>query len=426
MNVVMLNEADGGGGAAKAAFRLNHGMRELGVDSRLLVKTRTCDAPEVVRTASPAGKLVQALRVHLDMLPVRRYPNKPLLNFSPAWLPDGVAAQVESMEPALIHLHWLTAGFLRLETLSKLNRMNRPLLWTLHDSWAFTGGCHVPFACTRYRQECGACPVLGSNVDRDLSRRVWERKRKAWKNLDLTVVAPSRWLADCARSSSLFRDVRVEVIPNGLDLKVFKPLDKRQARALLSLPQDKKLVLCGGAGINLQANKGFGLLMAALRLLAATRWGEQAELVVFGLSGPGDEQASGFKENYLGWLEDEASLVAAYSAADLFVVPSLLENFPNTVLEAMACKTPCIAFDQGGMAQLIEHRRNGYLARSYEENDLQEGIRLVLEDDALRSGMARNARHKVEENFAIDKVCENYLALYQELLGGLGMETTTK
>jgi glycosyltransferase involved in cell wall biosynthesis len=422
MNISMLNEADGGGGAAKAAFRLNCGMRERGIDSRLLVKTRTSDAPGVVATATPVGKMMQSLRVHLDMLPVRCYPNKPLLNFSPAWLPDRMTRQVDAMEPDLIHLHWLTAGFLRLETLNELSKLNKPLLWTLHDSWAFTGGCHVPFECTRYQEKCGACPVLGSSTERDLSRRVWERKRKAWKNLALTIVTPSRWLADCARSSSLFRDVRVETIPNGLDLKVFKPVDKRRARELLCLPQDKKLVLFGGAGINLQANKGFCLLMSALQPLAATEWQKQTELVVFGLSGPDKEQTSGFKENYLGWLQDEDSLVAAYSAADLFVAPSLLENFPNTVLEAMACGTPCVAFNQGGMAELVDHKRSGYLARAYEVDDLMRGIRQLLEDDELRSEMARNARQKVEENFAMDMVCKTYITLYRELTGSSGLE----
>lgn len=423
MNVLMLNEADGGGGAAKAAFRLNHGMRELGIDARLLVKTKKTDDPGVVSTATPTGKMLQGLRVHLDMLPVRCYPNQPLLNFSPAWLPDGLTGQVAAINPDLVHLHWLTAGFIRLETLKKLGDLNKPLLWTLHDSWVFTGGCHVPFACTRYQQKCGACPVLGSSADRDLSRRIWERKKKAWDGLNLTVITPSRWLADCAKSSSLFQDVRVEVIPNGLDLKTFRPIDKRLAREALSLPQDKNLVLFGGAGINLQANKGFNLLISALQPLAATLWGKQAELVVFGLSGPDGERLSGFKENYLGWLHDESSLVAAYSAADLFVIPSIMENFPNTALEAMACGTPCVAFNQGGMAQLVDHMRSGYLARPYEVNDLMRGIRLLLEDDELRSEMARNARQKVEENFAMDTVCKTYIALYRELTGLPGMET---
>lgn len=424
MNIVMLNEADGGGGAAKAAFRLHCGLQKLGVDPRLLVQNGTSGAPGVVSTAAPAGKIFQALRVHLDMLPVRCTPNRPLLNFSPAWLPDRVTGQVAAMEPDLIHLHWLAAGFLRLETLRKLNRLNKPLLWTLHDSWAFTGGCHVPFECTRYRQKCGACPVLGSSTDRDLSRKVWERKRKAWEDLSLTVVAPSRWLAGCARSSSLFRDVRVEVLPNGLDVEQFKPMDKFRARELLSLPQDKKLILCGGAGMNLQANKGFNLLMSALRPLAATDWGEKAELVVFGLSGPDEEQGSGFKENYLGWLQDEASLVAAYSAADLFVVPSLLENLPNTALEAMACGTPCVAFDQGGMADLIDPGQTGYLARPYDIEDLMGGIRLILENDGLRSAMAQASRQKVEKSFALDIVSKRYVALYQELIGEIGGEAS--
>lgn len=415
MNVLMLNEADGGGGAAKAAFRLNHGMRELGINARLLVKTRTNNVPGVERTVSP----VRALRVHLDMLPVRCYPNKPLLNFSPAWLPDRVAGQVAAMEPDLVHLHWLTAGFLRLET---LNKINKPLLWTLHDSWAFTGGCHVPFECTKYRQKCGACPVLGSSVGKDLSRSIWERKHKAWNDLNLTVVTPSRWLANCARSSSLFQNVRVEVIPNGLDLELFKPIDKRLAREALSLPQDKKLILFGGAGIGLQANKGFRLLISALQPISTTSWGEHAELVVFGVSGPDGEQASGLEENYLGWLKDEDSLATAYSAADLFVVPSMMENFPNTALEAMACGTPCVAFEQGGMTDLIEHERSGYLARPYETEDLMRGIRLLLEDDKLRAEMARNARQKVVDNFAMEKVCKSYITLYQELTECPGME----
>ncbi|ALC15486.1 group 1 glycosyl transferase [Desulfuromonas soudanensis] len=424
MNILMLNEADGGGGAAKAAFRLHCGLQRLGVDTRLLVQKGTSGAPGVLSTAAPAGKIIQALRVHLDMLPVRCTPNRPLLNFSPAWLPDRVTGQVAAIGPDVIHLHWLAAGFLRLETLRKLNRLNRPLLWTLHDSWAFTGGCHVPFECTRYRQRCGACPVLGSSTEGDLSRKVWERKKKAWENLDLTVVAPSRWLADCARSSSLFCDVRVEVIPNGLDTKIFNPMDKARARELLSLPQDKKLILCGGAGMNLQANKGFGLLKSALRSLASTDWGGKAELVVFGLSGPDEERGSGLKENYLGWLQDEASLAAAYSAADLFVIPSLQENLPNTALEAMACGTPCVAFEQGGMADLIDPGQNGYLARPYDIEDLMSGIRLILENDGLRSAMAQASRLKVETTFALDIVCQRYVALYQELIGDIGGEAS--
>jgi glycosyltransferase involved in cell wall biosynthesis len=411
----MLNASDGGGGAAKAAFRLNRGMRELGINSRLLVQSKTADVQGVVCNATPVGKMVQALRPHFDLLPVRFYRNKPLLNFSPAWLPDRVAGQVAAMKPDLIHLHWLTAGFVRLETLKKLNRLNKPLVWTLHDSWAFTGGCHVPFECTEYRQKCGRCPVLGSAVESDLSRWIWKRKRKAWQDLEMTIVTPSRWLADCARASSLFRGRRVEVIPNGLDLQVFKPINKQLARELLGLPQDRKLILFGGAGINLLANKGFHLLRSALQSLAKTASGEEPELVVFGASDSEDGQGSGFKANYLGWLHDEPSLVAAYSAADVFVAPSMLENFPNTVLEAMACGTPCVAFAQGGMPQLVDHERTGYLAQPYEVDDLMAGIRLVLENDELRSEMARNARQKVEENFALDKVCKSYIALYREL-----------
>lgn len=416
MKIAMLNAFDEWGGAARAACRLHAGMRRLGVESQLLVQTKTGQGAGVVCNATPVGQQLRRLRPHFDLLPVRFYRNRPLLNFSPAWWPDRVAGQVADLHPDLVHLHWLTAGFVRLETLSRLHRQRRPLVWTLHDSWAFTGGCHVPADCTRYRQECGACPILGSRSARDLSRWIWQRKQAAWQDLDLTLVAPSRWLADCARSSALFRNLRVEVIPNGLDLEVFKPMDKAQARDLLGLPRDRPLILCGGMGIHLLANKGMHLLKTALERLAAEGWGGRAELAVVGSSGTGEELAPGFKVHYLGWLDDDPSLVAAYAAADLFVSPSLMENFPNTVLEAMACATPCVAFAQGGLPQLIDHGRTGYLAEAYVVEQLAEGMRKLLADDSTRESMARNARQKVEDEFALDRVCSSYLDLYGELL----------
>lgn len=413
MKVLMLNEADGGGGAARAACRLHNGLGSCGVDSSLLVKSRFGNDPEVLKTSTPSSRIMRALRVHLDMLPVRLTPKRPLLNFSPAWLPDQVSRQVDKIDPDLIHLHWLAAGFLRLETLSKLNK---PLVWTLHDSWAFTGGCHVPFDCTRYRQQCGACPVLGSTTENDLSRRVWERKMNAWKNLNLTIVAPSHWLAASASSSSLLHHARVEVIPNGLDLTIFKPVDKRHARKLLGLPQDKKLILAGGAGMQLQMNKGFSLLLAALKPLTSTKEHEQTELVLFGQTAAENRQSTGLKEHSLGWIEDEATLATAYSAADLFVLPSLLENLPNTVMESMACGTPCIAFAQGGMSQLIDHGINGYLASAYATEELTRGMTRLLVDSRLREKMSRQARLKMEQDFALPQVCQRYLSLYRQLL----------
>jgi glycosyltransferase involved in cell wall biosynthesis len=412
MKVLQLNTFDETGGAAKAASRLHQGLKAIGIDSQMLVQFKVGDDKDVIGARTPVGRILRNIRPHLDALPVRLYPNRPVLNFSPALLPDTLLREVEIINPAIIHLHWVTAGFLRLET---LRRFNRPLIWTLHDSWAFTGGCHVPFDCTRYRQQCGACPVLGSSRDHDLSRCVWRRKQKAWREILLTVVVPSRWLADCARESSLFHDRRIEVIPNGLDLKRYKPVDKRTARELLALPLEKKLILFGGMSGTIVRNKGFHLLVPALQDLARRGCHDRPELLVFGSSEPTNPPDLGLKTHYLGLLNDESRLALFYAAADVFVFPSIQETLGYTAMESMACGTPCVAFNQGGVPDLIDHERNGYLARPFEPDDLARGIAWVLEDEGRRQALSLRARRKVEEEFALERVAHRYAELYADV-----------
>jgi len=411
MKVLMLNTFDEAGGAARAALRLQKGVRDLGIDASLLVQFKFGNASHVLCNPNPLRKFARRVKGFLGMLPVRMYSNKPENNFSPALLPDHLTAEVAGINPDLIHLHWLGAGFLQVET---LGRLNKPLIWTLHDSWAFTGGCHVPFDCTRYRRNCGACPVLGSSRERDLSRRTWERKEKAWRGLDLTVVTPSRWLADCARSSSLFRDVRVEVIPNGLDTGTFRPMGKRNARDLLGLPQDGKIILFGGVRGITDPNKGFHLLKPALQVVGK---GSPAGMaLVFSSFETAEVGDIGMPVVSLGPIHDDQKLAAIYSAADVFVAPSLMENLPNTIMEAMACGTPCVAFRQGGVPDLVEHKASGYLAQPYVGEDLAMGIAWVLEDAGRWEELSGQARKRVETEFAIEKVARRYADLYQTTL----------
>ncbi len=413
MKVLHLNTFDSGGGAARAAFRLNRGLQGIGVESRMLVQFKFSDATDVIGPQTSFEKVIHNVRPHMDALPVRLYPNRPVLNFSPALLPDNLTAKVTDFTMDIIHLHWVGGGFLRLET---LKRFNKPLVWTLHDSWAFTGGCHIPFECTRYRQVCGACPILGSKREWDLSRWVFQRKKKAWQGLNLAVVAPSRWLADCAGSSSLFYNVRVEVIPNGLDLNRFKPVDKNLARELFSLPHDKKLILFGAVDATGNKNKGFNLLLSTLRALSKNIQTNRCELIVFGSPEPADMPDFGLKSQYLGRLYDEISLVLLYSAADVIVVPSIQEAFGQTASEAMACGTPVVSFETTGLVDIVDHKRTGYLARPFEPDDLAKGIAWVLEDDRRRHVLSQQARQKVEKEFDLTSVAKRYVDLYNDIL----------
>jgi glycosyltransferase involved in cell wall biosynthesis len=302
---------------------------------------------------------------------------------------------------------------MRLET---LGRFKVPIVWTLHDSWPFTGGCFLPGDCTRYQEACGKCPILNSSREDDLSRRVWQRKKKAWHDLDLTLIAPSRWMADRTRASSLFENNEVVVIPNGIDVEQFKPADKTTARKHFSLPQDKNLILFGAKAATKDKNKGFDLLVQALHETAGIKWRDEIELVVFGSTRPDTPLDLGLKVHFMGWQNDNAALTRLYSAADVYVLPSIQENLPFTIMEAMACGTPCVAFRQGGVPDLIDHQQNGYLAQPYDPKDLCQGILRVLGDKERRRKMAAESRRKVIEKFAIDKVTVQHMALYRELL----------
>lgn len=412
MKVLMLSTFDTRGGAAIAARRLHTGLRRIGVDSRMLVQEKSSDDPFVIEPATPLCRALTAFRPMLDSLPLKQYPGRQRITFTPAMLPDRLGRKITQLSPEIVHLHWVAAGFIRIETLAKLNK---PLVWTLHDSWPFTGGCHLPFDCLRYREACGACPTLGSSRDWDLTSRILARKQKAWQGLNLTVVAPSRWLAECARSSTLFRDKRIEVIPNGLDTSRFHPIDQDTARDILSLPRDRKLLMFGGVHAASDPNKGFHYLAEALHKLAALGWSETAELLVFGSPEPDHAPDFGLKCHYLGHVHDDVTLALLYSAADVFVAPSIQENLPNTVIEAAACGTPSAAFAVGGLPELVEHGKTGYLAKPFESADLAKGLALLLADDAKRREISAVARHKVVSGYAVEKISRRHLHLYEEI-----------
>ena len=413
MKPVLLNTYDQIGGAARAAFRLHQGLRRIGLDSRLLVQRKTSDDPSVQGPEGRLAKAVARARPFLDSIPLWRYSSRRGGLFSPALLPDGLARRIAVLGADLVHLHWVAGGYLRPESLAKIGR---PVVWTLHDSWAFTGGCHVPGGCVRYREACGACPALGSERERDLSRRVIERKRRAWDRATLALVAPSRWLAEAARSSALFRGASIDVIPNGIDLARFKPFDRSAAREFLGLRQDRSILLFGGVGSLADPNKGFPILVDALERVVSQLGVLNVELVVVGQSRPEPPPRLAVPARFVGPLGDEESMALYQAAADALVLPSLQENQPNMVIEAMACGTPTIAFRAAGLPDLVEHERTGFLADPYESEGLARGIAWVLEDDTRRKDLGEAGRRRAERDHDLEGVARRYRSLYERLV----------
>jgi len=417
MRVSLVSTYDIEGGAARAAYRLYRGLNENGVTARLLVQEKCSDEFAIDGPASEAGRLLARLRRPLDKLPVKLYRGRKRGLFSTAWLPTRMGSRLASWRSDLIHLHWVTDGFMNIGAIGALDQ---PVVWTLHDMWAFTGGCHYDEGCGRYRESCGSCPALGSRRDHDLSSRVWKRKRRATIGRNWTIVTPSRWLADRARESSLLHRARIEVIPNGLDLGLFRPLDKSFCRQLLGLPSDKKLVLFGALGATSDQRKGFQYLVPALKTLSAGNGAPNSAGLVLGASEPETAPDVGLPMHYLGRLHDDTSLAVVYAAADVSVVPSIQENLANSVMESLACGTPVVAFDIGGMSDMVSHQKNGYLAKPFEAEDLAHGIQWVLADETRREQLSREARDKCEREFEISLIANRYTALYQDVLSEHG------
>ncbi len=413
MNILLLSTFDITGGASRSAYRLHQGLQSVGVNSQMLVQDKASDDKRVIAPKIRLAEGIATMRLSFDALPLKFYRQRDKATFSLQWLPDGIAPQVNQLQPDIINLHWIGEAFLQVETLAKFNR---PVVWTFHDMWAFTGGCHYNQDCDRYTVSCGACPQLHSQKNWDLSHWVWQRKAKAWKDINLTIVCPSLWLAECAKKSSLFQDVRVEAIPYGLDTEKYKPLDRQVARKLLNLPQDKQLVLFGSLKATSDPRKGFQLLQPALQELSKSEWQDRLELVIFGSTVPENPPDLGFKTHYLGSLNDDLSLALVYSAADVFVLPSTQDNLPNTVLEAIACGTPCVAFNIGGMPDMIEHQKNGYLAQPYKIEDLAQGIVWVLENKERYGKLCERAREKAAQEFALEIQGRRYSSLFSQIL----------
>jgi glycosyltransferase involved in cell wall biosynthesis len=410
---LIISTFDTFGGAARAAYRLHHGLRKCDVDSCMLVQDKSSDNFTVRGPETKGAYLLARIRANFDAVPLWLYPRRQTTFFSSAILPDTLKGEIALLDPDVIHLHWVSYGFMRIESLAAIRR---PIIWTLHDSWAFTGGCHLPHDCLNYHEKCGFCPVLGSKRQNDLSRWVWRRKEHIFRKLNLTIVTPSHWLAECARASSLLHGFRIEVIPNGLDLKRFTPIDKTFARQILDLPLNKKIILFGAIRSTSDKNKGFHLLKSALYNLVEQGLDKKVELVVFGSSEPVNAPDFGLKTHYLGFLHDDISMELLYSAADLLVVPSIQENLPYTIMEAMACGTPSVAFNVGGMPDMIEHGFNGFLISPVDTADLAAGMARILTDDSLQSEMSRHSRLKAEREFAIELVASRYGRLYEEVV----------
>ncbi|WP_183564634.1 glycosyltransferase [Mucilaginibacter sp. SP1R1] len=419
LKVVHLNTYDGNGGAGRACMRLNRALLSQNIDSKVIVHYKFGKNPQVgTFNSNPVQRAYTAAAIILERILAKRY-LKPLSRtpFSFAWFGRSVIHHPDVKNADVIHLHWVNHGFLNPDHIAEIAKLNKPIVWTFHDSNAFTGGCHVRYACDHYMRQCGNCPLLIRASDHDISHKIWKQKHHAYQVLDFAITAPSSWMQKSVRQSSLLQGRVIHQIPNTLETDIFKPVDKKLAKEQAGLPVDKFIFLSGFMPSRKDLHKGTQYLLESMELLKQ-RLGakaDQIELVVFGNRGTEDVPDFPFQTSFLGTINNDEQLARYYAAADAFLIPSLEDNLPYTVMESLACGTPVIAFTTGGIPDMVQHEYNGYLATYRSAESFTDGMEWVIKHPG-REQLQEQARQTILDTFSETVIAQKHIDVYEHLL----------
>ncbi len=417
MRVLLVNTSELKGGAAVATCRLVEALNNNGVKAKLLVGQKQTDALTVVQLPQSWRHRWHFLWERLTIFLRLRLRRDHLYAIDIANAGTDITRLPEFREADVIHLAWVNQGMLSLRGIQQILASGKPVVWTMHDLWPAAAICHLALGCEKFKTHCQQCAYLpGGGSPRDLSYRLFEKKKRVYSRGSIAFVACSKWLAREAAASALTHGHLVTDIPNPISTQVFSPSSKADARRACGLPADKRLVIFAAQYVS-NVNKGMSYLLDACRIIAQ-RWPDVAQtmgLVVLGGQAADIESLTDLPVYPMGYVSDQHRMAQLYNASDLFVLPSLSENLPNTIMEAMACGVPCVGFNVGGIPEMIDHRRTGYVARLRDADDLAEGIRWILADadtDMLR----HNAVQKVAQRYSQQAVAAKYFEVYTEAM----------
>ena len=417
MRVLIVNTSEKTGGAALAANRLMEALKNNGAKAMMLVRDKETDQISV-------AALSQQWRLRWSFLWERwcvfwllHFRRKHLFDVDIANTGADITKTREFQEADIIHLHWINQGMLSLKGIRRILESGKPVVWTMHDIWPATAICHLTLDCRQFEGQCARCRLLpGGGSKNDLSARVWRKKKKMLEGQHISFVACSKWLAGEAQKSGLLQGQSVTSIPNPIDTRIYCPSDRLKARQALGLPQEGRIILFVSQRAT-NPYKGMQYLIEACHLLAQQYPDMVANTSVAILGGHAEELTGKlpFPTHALGYINDEHQVVKVYNAADVFVLPSLSENLPNTIMEAMACGIPSVGFRVGGIPEEIDHCQNGYVANYKDAADLAKGIRWAL-DEADREEVKKACLMKVARNYSQQSVAKRYMDIYESLV----------
>ena len=409
MRILIVNTSERTGGAAVAANRLMKALNNNGAKAKMLVRDKETETLTVVPLPHSPRLRWHFLWERLVIFCRLHFSRQHLFEVDIANAGYDITKLPEFQEADVIHLHWVNQGMLSLKGIQKILQSGKPVVWTMHDIWPATALCHVTLGCQHFTSQCGNCRLLpGGGSSHDYSTTIWQRKQRMLADENIYFVACSHWLESEAKRSALLKGQKITSIPNPIDTRIYKRGNKQEARQRLGLPLEKKLILFASQRVT-NVNKGMDYLIEACRQLQIS----DAAVVILG--GHAEEVVSQLSlEAYpLGYVNEEQRIVDVYHAVDVFVLPSLSENLPNTIMEAMACGVPCVGFKVGGIPEEIDHRRNGYVAEYRSAEDLARGIRWIL-TEADYEELCKNAVQKVVQNYSQQSVALKYLDVYHQ------------
>lgn len=406
MKVLNINIKDRTGGAGIAAYRHNEAMRRSGIDAQLLALNVT-DGNNTSVIKLDSHPLYITFRAWLNNvlcnLKIKRC--NPYGTWSYSCHGFNIVNENSIKDADIIVLHWINEGMLSIKGISEILKLGKPVYWFMHDMWPITGGCHYSLSCKNYTLKCGKCPMFKykRKCKKDYSSKQLAIKQKLWCKYDnLKIITPSKWLADCATESSLFHNQHISLVKNVIDTNIYKPIDKTVARRILGLPQHKKLILFGADSIN-SPYKGWNILKDALSNFNST----EIQCVIFGNANNWNIQDElPLKVTFIGRLRDDYSLMLLYNACDVFVTPSIADNFPNVLIESMACGLPCVGFNIGGIPEIISHIETGFVVDSIDSKALANGIKWIIEHP-FYDNLCVNANKKILQECSFESAIKN-------------------
>ncbi len=417
LRVLHINSSDHSGGASRACTDIHNALVKQGIDSHILVQSGNPGSQRISNiNVNLIEKIKTFVRITLDFLLIKLLSKEGRGRFSIPFTGKNISKLKIFKDADIINLHWVNEGFLSLNSLKHIAASGKPVVWTLHDMWAFTGGCHYSLDCRKFETKCSSCPSLKFRSEDDISNKIFNRKLKIFEQFNVNIVTCSRWLSSETKKSALLKGKNVIAIPNTLKTEIYKPLEKASVLRKLNLNVNYRYILFGTMTLK-DKRKGFDLFIECIKILSNSipDLTHNLKLLVVG----SDKNMKGvelpIETVFLGRIKDESEMADFYNAGCLFIAPSREDNLPNTVMESLSCGTPVIAFNIGGMPEMIDHKVNGYLAEPFNVNDLVDGIRWILGHPDTKK-ISEAARAKIVKEFNYSKVAESYLSLYNNVL----------